>query len=388
MMSFTKTENKHGPVYYDINSDSRNRKSFPNPCDFVIPISQSTSSLNGISSQSPVSLAVPYETGTTVAVSQTAVTLAATASSINNFYTGSVLELPNDATVGAIPRQFALITAYNGSTKVATLQFASAPTSGNTQYYDIRKAAPVLQGVVGASTTSTIVLPVTANTTTDYYKGSFIGFSNDPTLTPTAAIRGLTRIILAYDGTTRTLTIDPLPVAPAVGSDNFDIDMFTEDSYNPLKYTGTGVFSQDVCYEMKLESLTMPNQELSNSSSNSPQNIGGRLNYYPFVYVNFYSETNIASYQTIYSNNKNVSKATFKVPITYNIDPSTDNMPYFTLSDITPKIIKFKPNDTLRFTITLPNGQVVKYATADNVSPLFPNPLLQTSAFISAIRKD
>lgn len=376
--------------YFDINSEFRDRNSYPNQCDFVIPISQSSQVIDGVSAKSPVSLAIPYESGNTVAVDVAglSVTLSATSSAIDNFYSGSYLELSNDATVGVIPRQFAKITSYVGSTKVASLVFSPTPTSGNVQFYTIRKTAPILQGLVGASTTSTITLPATASNVTDYYKGFFIGFVNDATQVPTAGLRGLSRLVTAYNGTTRVATVLPFPIAPVAATDTFDIDAFSYDSYAPLKYSGTGNFSQPVCYELKLESLLIPNQLLNNSNTNSAGNIGGRLNYYPYIYVSFYCNTSKSTDQSIYSNNPNSSNVVFKVPIVYNLDPYVDSLPFYVLSDLSPKTIKFKPNENLRFTITLPNGNVIAYATADNQSPLFANPLLQVSAFISAKRID
>jgi hypothetical protein len=76
-----------------------------------------------------------------------------------------------------------------------------------------------------------------------------------------------------------------------------------------MKYSGTGTFSQPVCYELILQQLTIPNVILNNSTSTSSGNIGGRLNKYPFVYVNFYSETSRSTDQSIYSNNQNIGIA-------------------------------------------------------------------------------
>jgi hypothetical protein len=94
------------------------------------------------------------------------------------------------------------------------------------------------------------------------------------------------QLITAYDGTTKTATTLPFPALTAANS--FDIDQFSYDSYFPLKYTGSQVSSsQAICYEMILEQLILPNQLVGSTTNISGDNIGGRLNNYPYVYVDF-----------------------------------------------------------------------------------------------------
>lgn len=366
--------------YLDINSDFRDRTTYPNQADFVIPLSQSSQSTDGMSAKSGTSLAIPYDYGTTTAISGTTVTLATTASNIDNYYVGSVIDLASS------PGVFSIITAYNGTTKVATVtNTGSSPT-----FYNIRKNKPVYQGTAQAgSTTSSVIFPATASSVNNYYKGSYLGFTNNSTVS--ASLRGITRLITDYNGTTKTATTLPFPTSTE--SNDFDVDGFSVDSYFPLKYTGSQVSSsQPVCYECKLEHLVLPNQLVGNVRSNSPSNIGGRLNNYPYVYVSIYSETSRASEQILYSNNPNSTLATFKCPITYNFDPASTTatgnilMPFFTIYDLSPKTFKIKPNDILHFTITLPDGSLLTYMTPDNTPPLSINPSYQISCLISMKR--
>ena len=48
--------------------------------------------------------------------------------------------------------------------------------------------------------------------------------------------------------------------------------------------------------------------------------------------------------------------------------------------------LKFKPNDNLRFSVHLANGELYETVLKDNVGPLAPNPLVQISALFSITR--
>lgn len=373
--------------HLDISSTYRDRTKYMNPADFVVNISQSGTSSSGMTAKSGISLAIPYESGTVQGSTQTEVTLPTTSSAVTNFYIGSVVELPNDANLTG---QFATITAYNATTKVATVTgFSTTPATAGAQFYNIRKVAPIYQGTAqGGSNTNTIIFPATASSVTDFYKGSYIGFTTNATFVPTATLRGTQRLITAYDGSTRTATTLPFPAATA--TNQFDLDQFTSDSYFPMIYSGTLVSSsQPVCYEMQLVNIILPNQLVGSITSNSPENIGGRLNNYPFVYVEVYSESFRSSDQILYSNNPKTSLVTFKCPVIYNFAPSSAaDMPFFVLFDLSPKVLKFKPNDNLHFTVKLPNGEVLKYINNDNAPPQFANPELQINWLISMKRLD
>ena len=76
----------------------------------------------------------PAVTGTATAGASNSITLAAGASSVNDFYNGQIIRITGGTGNGAI----ALITDYVGSTKVATLRpLGSAVTPDNTSTYSI-----------------------------------------------------------------------------------------------------------------------------------------------------------------------------------------------------------------------------------------------------------
>ena len=73
-------------------------------------------------------------TGTAQTGAATTITLAAGSSATDNYYTGSVIELTNDTPTGVIGLS-KKITAYVGSTKVATVDSAwSTNPTGSTTY--------------------------------------------------------------------------------------------------------------------------------------------------------------------------------------------------------------------------------------------------------------
>jgi len=48
--------------------------------------------------------------------------------------------------------------------------------------------------------------------------------------------------------------------------------------------------------------------------------------------------------------------------------------------------LKFRPNDNLRFSVHLPNGQIYETVESENVGPSPPNPEIQISALFSIRR--
>ena len=125
-------------------------------------------------------------------------------------------------------------------------------------------------------------------------------------------------------------------------------------------------------FAVKLLWLSIPNELIG-------VNYGGTLENYPYVYVEIYNEGFISTITTMMSNNPNSAIAIFKVFIDrylYNIPTS-----FYTLKgDDRAAVILFRPDQSLRFRIRLPNGQILHDATLDQTSPSPSNPLLQVNA--------
>jgi len=133
-------------------------------------------------------------------------------------------------------------------------------------------------------------------------------------------------------------------------------------------------------YKIGLKYLVLPNQILDVSN-------GGRISDYPYVYVQIYNDGDRGSLNVIESNNPNSSFACFKCPI----DRSLYDIPssFITLKTRNnDQVIKFRANQNIRITITLPDGAIISTSRDDNLSPLFPNPLLQTNALFSLLAVD
>jgi hypothetical protein len=162
---------------------------------------------------------------------------------------------------------------------------------------------------------------------------------------------------------------------------SWEIQPFTRDSSSTLTYTGSTVSqNQMVCYQICLVKLILPNVTLRNG-------IGGKISFYPYIYVELRNETSPSGGQKniIYSNNPNSTTATFLVPI--------DNMPSPIISKFihvsgngTRQTIKFKPNDNLSFRVFLSNGEDFVTIAPDNAPPELPNPYLQITALFDIQR--
>lgn len=133
-------------------------------------------------------------------------------------------------------------------------------------------------------------------------------------------------------------------------------------------------------YKIGLKYLVIPNQVLNVSR-------GGRLDNYPYIYVQIYNDGNRGSLNVMSSDNPNATLAVFKCPI----DKNLYNQPtsFFTLK--TPnkdQVVKFRPDQNIRITLTLPDGSIISNQLVDNLTPLFPNPLLQVNALFTLLPID
>jgi len=162
---------------------------------------------------------------------------------------------------------------------------------------------------------------------------------------------------------------------------NFEILRFQRDGCVPMDYRGTMVSSnQMVCYALSVNALILPNQIL-----NLP--FGALTSSYPYVLLEITNETASSGHNKsiIYSNNPNTVSATFVCSV------SDVNSPAITKfinidSDGASQVLKFKPNDNLRFRISMPDGRTFETEIVDYLPPLNPNPLLQINCLIEIRR--
>jgi hypothetical protein len=164
-------------------------------------------------------------------------------------------------------------------------------------------------------------------------------------------------------------------------SDTIEILKFSYDNYQPFVYTGSTVSQQEmVCYKIELLDIILPNEILAIGA-------GSRIAYYPYVYVEIsnVSSSGAGLKNIIYSNNPNSSKAIFRVPIYDIVNPS--NSAFVKVDgDGMVQTIKFKPNDNLQFSVTLPTGEYYETILQEYFSPSMPNVYCQISTCFSIER--
>jgi len=158
-----------------------------------------------------------------------------------------------------------------------------------------------------------------------------------------------------------------------------NISAFKGDNFTPLSYSGSMVsINEAVCYEVDLVSLTLPNASLLT---------GSRISFYPYVYVEFANATspNGASRELIYSNNPHSKNALFLVATPNQVAPLLST--FVTLSGGgMSQVVKFKPNDNLRFSVYLSDGTLFQTLETDFYSPYLPSRRVQIDALFSIRR--
>lgn len=266
------------------------------------------------------------------------------------------------------------IQYYDADLELAELNGTFGGGWAATDSYVIRLEAPIESGVLTGSTINTFTLPVTFTNIFEFYTGSFIRILSGPAI-------GDSRRIVQYSNATvptRVGTVFP-PFSAIPGLASFEILPFTKDNFNPINYTGSlASQEQEVCYEVELSDVTVPNKTLNVQG-------GNRIVFHPYIEVELSNTTSMSNSHIIYSNNPNNPKALFRVPVSDIREPIVSS--YIRLSPYrVTQTIKFKPNDTLRFRVTMPNGQLFSTRDSEYFSPSVPNPDIQISALFGVKR--
>lgn len=351
--------------YLDISSEFRDRKTYPNVCDFVVNVNAHYNNTPQ-TAEDPVILSFPYEANLTSGGSTvTQIALSVTSSAIINYYRNSILQIGNE---------FRTITAYNGSTQVATVSpgFSVAPFA--LTEYTIRKQLPILRDtlLVNSPSTSQIQLGASASSVSGSYVNNYIWLPGPGPLNP--AVWQYSRIV-SYDGTTKIATIASPIRAIATAGEVYEIQAYSYNNAKPLQYAGTDIFSNPNCKKVRIVNLLIPSGDVLNG-------YGGNLSNYSHVYVNIFSEKARTYQNTIISNNPAAQHALFKVPVTYY----NNNTFYSLISSDMSQYVSFRENDDLRFQIILPNGEILKFESGINLDaygfPIEPNPFTQVKVTI------
>lgn len=363
---FESSANKNVTRCIDISSTFRDRQSYPNASDFIVPFNMGGRKTSLFTSFDPVSEGYPYETGVTSGATGTATEIyLSTGSYQDNFYINDYLQL----TIGG-SNQYRQVESYNATSLIVTVTSPFtlvSPEAGTVNLpYEFRQDRPMFEGTILAGSTSSSLVLSGGDLST--FVGQFIRITS-------GANDGTVATIRSYTGSTVFIT-PTLTVAPAPG-DTFEILAFSYDTVQPLIYSGTDVFSQPVAYKVKLEWVSIPYQLLN-------VGYGGFINSYPFIYVGIGSAQAKSSEQTLYSNNPNSKDYNFKVPV--DISELSQGVNFVTCYSDSEQIITFKPNDSLRLRVALPNGELISFAISEDFSPAPPNPLIQINYLFSITR--
>ena len=126
-----------------------------------------------------------------------------------------------------------------------------------------------------------------------------------------------------------------------------------------------------------LVSLILPNVTLST---------GSRIAFYPYLYVELTnaSAPSGMSQNIIYSNNPESGRALFIISVTDVVQPG--NSDFVKLLGRMRQTVKFRPNDSLRFSVYLPDGTLFTPIKSDLYSPYEPDSRLQINALFSIRR--
>ena len=319
------------------------------------------------------------------------------------YYVGCTIHIFGSGAAGGESR---VITAYDGNGVVTVSPgFSVAPSIASpfqitchqearriVKYVDYRATA------LGGGTPTTINFPSSASDVSGFYNGLYIQSS-----VPSAPIRLITGYQVVRNSITglvtrtatvshpfvavvTTFTITSGIVSPPFTRILFDqskVNMlpFSYDNLNPFVYSGSLVSQQEmVCYEIELLNLILPNAELAVGE-------GGQISYYPYVYVELQNTSTSGSHlkNIIYSNNPHATNMLFRAAV--DDVPNPSNSSFIKIDgDGARQTIKFKPNDSLRFSVRMQNGDLFKTILPEFLSPSRPNPLAQISAYFSIRR--
>jgi hypothetical protein len=169
------------------------------------------------------------------------------------------------------------------------------------------------------------------------------------------------------------------PASYILSTTAYEILTFTRDNVVPFTYTGSTVSQQEMtCYEIQLLDLILPNVTLTS---------GGRVAFYPYLYVEFQnvSDSGSSLSNIIYSNNPNATKKLFRCTVNDVQNPLISQFVKID-GDGMKVTIKFKPYDNLKFAVYLIDGSIFKTVDDDFQSPAMCNQVLQISALF-AIKK-
>lgn len=338
--------------YIHLDSSFRNRNEYPHPAHFMVKVDTKQFTDVNFPFADPVCDSVPMFSGNLTNVQNffTELTLddGTNDKRVFNYLAGCYIDLGTG--------DYVKIVSYQRITKIATIETA-LPTAIVGSPYTIRKKIPQSGGVVQAVNGNEVTLEPGESSSPEAFRCHFIRIRST----------GDTYRIKSYDPQTKIVTvlgnINPPIVA---GVDEYEICVVDRDNYQGLR-SDVHNNSNECCYEVVLECLTVPSTELIVNSYN------GIVFNYPYLLVNLIN-SNKGRNNIMCSNNEKSSQSLFVAP-TFGID---DNQ-WLTYRSTMAQTIKFNKDDEIELRVCLPNGELLQHRP-DNVSPMVIDPFVQISA--------
>ena len=288
---------------------------------------------------------------------------------------------PKNILYNEIHHQYRLITGYDSDTHLLYVDAETNPVTGwsASDLYSIRKEPPIISGIIYGL--------VENNSNSTFYislqnlNPSLINnlFFRIPSINQIRKILSCTFVIAANQ---YKIVVDkPFDINLSTFSPEYEILQFSYDNAVPFVYSGSLVSQQnEVCYEISLLNLRLPNTTL-----NSGQ--GSRIAFYPYVYVELSNVSSSGKGLTniIYSNNPYSTNMLFRATVNDTIEPVQSTFVNLN-GDGAVQTVKFKPNDNLKFSVRMPNGDLFKTYINDSFSPFIPKNNIQISAIFSIKR--
>ena len=281
------------------------------------------------------------------------------------------------------------------------IHMLTGPSSGDTRLINRYET---FTGIAVTGTIITVVFPNNASDRNGYYNGAYIQMLSGAG----AAIGNNIRQVVSYTVTgvspnlVRTAIVDANFSGVIATGDSFtfrsgfisesfsgsvllnniyELLPFSYDNLFPFVYSGSVVSQQEmVCYEIQLMNISLPNTILATG-------VGSRIAFYPYIYVEIsnVSGASAGMINTIYSNNPNSVRMVFRATIDDINSPLSATFVKVSGGGMI-QTLKFKPNDNLRFSVHLSNGELYETLEKENYAPLPPNPVIQISALFSIRR--
>lgn len=344
--------------YLHLDSSYRNRNEYPHPAHFVTKIDTKQFCNSKFPFIDPVCDSVPVFSGNLT--------------NVQNFFTEltldegtndkRVIQYLNGCYLDLGTGDYVRIVDYQRITRVATIEVA-LPTAVIGSPYFIRKSLPSSGGIVQGVSGNEITLEPTESSDPLAFSCHFIRIRSS----------GETYRIESYDPVTKVVKIVGIPTTLiVVGVDEYEICIVNRDNYQGL-ISNLSHYSNESCYEIVLECLTVPSTELIVNSYK------GIVFNYPYLLVSL-KNANKGLTSVMGSNNPKSAECLFIAP-TFGID---DNQ-WLTYRSTMAQNMKFNSGDEIELKVCLPNGELLQHRP-DNLSPQAIEPFVQISA-VFGLRK-